>query len=699
MSNTNSILKTPISDILKTKKVSKNIQKLFDAGLNTIEDYLWVFPLRIYKNPSIKDFSYIEDGKYFRGKGKLITSKAYPAYGLKGKGKIQLFNINVVVKDLLSEEYFNLKWFNSYPNIRKQITHLDEFIFFGQVTESKGQLIISNPKIETGNESISEDFIIEYPTINSVPGKYVKGVIDKIPNDYWDEIDEGLPLDILKNNDLLALSEAFKFIHGKIDQTSWDDSKSIKAKERLIFEEFFSDQLKILTRKKVLKLKSSSLFQINQTTINNAFKYFPYVLTEDQIKAIEEICEDLKTGHPMMRMIQGDVGCGKTSVAMIAAYVAVLNNMQVAVMAPTETLAKQHTYNFTSFFKHFKSVMIDELLGSHKPSEKKIIYNRLENGETNIIIGTHSLFQDKVIYKNLGLVIIDEQHKFGVEQRLRLLAKGKNPHCIIMTATPIPRTLRLTQFGDLDITLIKQMPKGRKGTKTRIVTTETYDKFLSFIKTRISLEEQIYIVVPAIEESETIDIKNINEISKKFKEYFPEYEINQVHGKLKSDEKEKIINDFKNKKFPILVSTSVIEVGIDIPNATVMAIYNPERFGLSSLHQLRGRVGRGAKPGFCFLVADKELSLESLERLRVMENTTDGFKIAEEDLKFRGEGDLFGTSQSGQYNSKRIANAFIHSEIFEKALKEIEYLKTNNPDYINKQIETLMLDEKIISTI
>ena len=268
-----------------------------------------------------------------------------------------------------------------------------------------------------------------------------------------------------------------------------------------------------------------------------------------------------------------------------------------------------------------------------------------------------------------------------------------------MTATPIPRTLRLTQYGDLDISLIKEMPKGRKGTKTRIVEKETYDKFLSFIKTRISIGEQVYIVAPAIEESETLDIQNVTELREHLSNFYPEKDIQVLHGKLKADEKDSIIEKFKAGSFPILVSTSVIEVGIDIANATVMAIYNPERFGLSSLHQLRGRVGRGEKPGFCFLVSQKQLTAESKERLSILEKTSDGFKIAEEDLKFRGEGDVFGVNQSGQHTNRRYANAFIHSDIFENTLKDIEFLKTEYPEYIDKQTSYLLSDDKITSTI
>jgi ATP-dependent DNA helicase RecG len=291
-------------------------------------------------------------------------------------------------------------------------------------------------------------------------------------------------------------------------------------------------------------------------------------------------------------MVQGDVGCGKTVVAWLATRVVNLNGAQAALMCPTEALAIQHFESFRSMNPELK---MDLLLGSTKAKEKKELLIRLKNGTTELIIGTHSLFQDSVVFNNLGLAIIDEQHKFGVEQRLRLVSKGEGTHSLIMTATPIPRTLSLAQYGDLDISSIRTMPAGRKGIKTRITEKPNYDKYIEFVKGRLSLGEQAYFVFPAIEESETLDIQNVKDAFKKYQRIFGQFKVAMLHGQMKADEKEKVVQDFRGKEYHILISTSVIEVGINIPNATVMAIYNPERFGLSSLHQLRGRVGRGEK--------------------------------------------------------------------------------------------------------
>jgi ATP-dependent DNA helicase RecG len=368
----------------------------------------------------------------------------------------------------------------------------------------------------------------------------------------------------------------------------------------------------------------------------------------------------------------------------------------VALMCPTEALATQH---FESFKQLNPALNLELLLGSTKAKERKVILKNLIDGETEIVIGTHALFQDTVQFKKLGLAIIDEQHKFGVEQRLRLVSKGNGTHSLIMTATPIPRTLSLAQYGDLDISSIKMMPAGRKGIKTRITEKVNYAKYVEFVKGRLSLGEQAYFVFPAIEESETIDIQNVKESLKRYQETFKGFRVDMLHGQMKSEEKEKTVQDFRDKKIDILVSTSVIEVGINIENATIMSIYNPERFGLSSLHQLRGRVGRGDKAGFCFLVLDKEISPDSYQRLKVIEQNLDGFVIAEEDLKFRGEGDLFGVDQSGTVTSKRLANFLTHTAILEQVVSDVEKFQKSHPELLEPHFERLAKDQKILDTI
>ena len=466
----------------------------------------------------------------------------------------------------------------------------------------------------------------------------------------------------------------------------------------MIYEEFFEDQLKIYLRRKYFKKPKATKYNISPENFNEALKLYPYELTTDQKKTLEEIKRDFVSEHPMMRLVQGDVGCGKTTVAMIASYIVIKNGAQVAFMCPTEALAMQHFASAEELFSH-TDICFKLILGSTPAKEKKQILADLLSGKIQFIIGTHALIQETIQFKELGLAIIDEQHKFGVDQRIKLTSKGQGTHCLIMSATPIPRSLSLTQYGDLDISTIKTMPAGRRGHKTRIVTAETFQQFLSFIKTRLYMDEQIYVVVPAINENPEQDFHNLVDTLDRFKKFFPEQVVEGLHGQMKADEKAKMFNHFKSHKIDILVSTSVIEVGINVLNATVMAIINPERFGLSSLHQLRGRVGRGEKPGFCFLVNDKKLSALSMERLKVIEGSTDGFKIAEEDLKLRGEGDLFGTDQSGSLSQKRLANIVLHADILYLAREDAHALIQAKDSDIERLLEKFSRDERIFTTV
>ena len=685
------------------KASKKSYEKLILAGITEVSDFLWAFPLRVVELPPLRSFDFVEEGRIFIGRAKILNVQAKPNFRIKGRGKAMLYNIMVHVQDMYSDKILTLKWFNSYGSITSKISKCTYIEFMGEASVFNGQPQFANPDfspIESIDDpstfvTISNDLKIQYPTINTVAGVQIKKFIDKIPKELWDNIPETLPSPIIKKNDFLSLGDAFKVMHAKIKPTPELEKK---AEGRLIYEEFFEDQLKIYLRRKYFKKPKASKYVVSEETYQSFGKLYPYDLTPDQARTLQEIRRDFASEHPMMRLVQGDVGCGKTTVAMIAAMIVIENGAQVAMMCPTEALAIQHFVSAQELFGD-ETVTYKLILGSTPAKEKKQIQADLLNGEIDFIIGTHALIQETIQFKQLGLAIIDEQHKFGVDQRIKLTNKGQGTHCLIMSATPIPRSLSLTQYGDLDISSIKTMPGGRKGHKTRIVTEETYAQYLNFINTRLHLDEQIYVVVPAINESAEQEFHNLIDVLERYKKYFPKHVVEGLHGQMKSDEKAEIFKKFKAHEIDILVSTSVIEVGINVINATVMAIINPERFGLSSLHQLRGRVGRGDKPGFCFLVNDKKISALSKERLKVIETNTDGFIIAEEDLKLRGEGDLFGTDQSGSLSQKRLANIVLHADILYQAREDaFALIEARDPDIL-KLLDKYSQDSRIFTTV
>ncbi len=663
--------------------------------METIQDLLKIFPLRCIPAPTLLSFDHLEEDELFMGEGKILGMKFQPAFGRRGKGKVQLFNATLIVKDKHSDSDIPIKIFNAYPNINKKFQVNDPVTFLGKVSLFNNSFQIVNPTFNP--PSSGKDIIIEYPTVNKISGKQIEKLINTIPHSVFDLLKENLPVESINKYQFPSKKEAILTLHGR---SNVENFKALhkRTTHRMIYEEFLLSQIKVITRKGAVKSIPAPKMTFSKINLESFSQLFPYQLTKDQWKTILEVQSDLSKGYPMMRLVQGDVGCGKTSVALVAAKMMTIHQYQVAFMCPTESLAQQHYKNFLETFEE-QALSISLLTGNTKTKEKKEILSRLESGEINIIIGTHSLFQETTVFNNLGLAIIDEQHKFGVEQRLSLMAKQNGCHTLIMTATPIPRTLQLAQYGDLEISTIKSIPSNRKKISTRIIKKALYEKYLSFLKTRLEMGEQAYIVAPSIEESETMNIKNVEEIFEQYQKIFPEFNIGVLHGKLDADTKSKALEDFNLNNIQILISTTVIEVGIDVHNATVMSIYNPDRFGLSSLHQLRGRVGRGGKPGFCFLITPNQVSSEILTRLKVIEQFSDGFKISEEDLKIRGEGDLFGNNQSGMTNSYQFASLANHLDIFQQAYQDsIDYF-TQSPDWLKSQIEEFKRDLKVSSTI
>ncbi|MBD8488785.1 ATP-dependent DNA helicase RecG [Echinicola sp. CAU 1574] len=544
-----------------------------------------------------------------------------------------------------------LTWFKGIQWVAKKLLPGAIYIFFGKPNQYGRKFSIAHPEMEplTTAQEEKSSFQPVYPTTEKLRVKYLdsKGIsriMATLVQNAYPQIQETLPDDVLRRFNLTAKKDALKQIHFP------DDPERLKrARFRLKFEEFFFVQLRLLKLKltRTEKFKGQVLTQIE--LLNQFYKdHLPFDLTNAQKRVIRESYNDMRSGKQMNRLIQGDVGSGKTIVAFICALIAISSGAQTCLMAPTEILATQH-FEGLKEFADMMGLRIDLLTGSTKKSVRKRIHGELLNGQLHILIGTHALLEDVVQFQNLGLAIVDEQHRFGVAQRAKLWAKNKNyyPHVLVMTATPIPRTLAMTLYGDLDISVIDELPAGRKPIQTIHRFDKDRLKVFGFMKKEIELGRQIYVVYPLIEDSEKMDLKSLMDGYESICRAFPQYPVSIVHGNMKPADKEFEMQRFVKNETKIMVATTVIEVGVNVPNASVMVIENAERFGLSQLHQLRGRVGRGAEQSYCILMSKYELSKDSRVRLDTMVRTNNGFEIADVDLKLRGPGDLMGTQQSG----------------------------------------------------
>jgi len=577
-----------------------------------------------------------------------------------------------------------LVWFKGLRWIKSSIKLNSKYLVFGKPSFFKGIYNIVHPEIdlkEDNDNFFATGFQAVYPSTELLNAKGLNSrAISKLIKTLLpllkDCFVETLSPDIISKSNLPSRKEAFFNIHIP------ENTKSlIRAQKRLKFEELFFFQLHLLKTKvnRQEKIKGYS-FEILGNNFNNFYQNFlPFDLTNAQKRVLRDIRNDLKSSKQMNRLLQGDVGSGKTLVALLSMLIAVDNKYQACIMAPTEILSQQHFQYFSDFLNSL-DINIALLTGSTKAKYRKTIHEKLEDGSIDLLIGTHALLEDSVKFHNLGLVIIDEQHRFGVAQRARLWKKNNRPpHILVMTATPIPRTLSMTLYGDLDISVIDELPPGRKLVKTTWKSDSSRLKIINFIKQQIKSGRQIYIVFPLIDESEKLEYKNlvegINSIEREFP--LPEYQVSILHGQMKAEDKEYEMKRFVEGVTNIMVSTTVIEVGVNVPNASVMIIESAERFGLSQLHQLRGRVGRGAEQSYCILMSGNKLSNEAKARLSTMVETNDGFKIAEEDLKLRGPGDMMGTQQSGMLNFK-LVDLVKDNNILIFARREAENLLQND---------------------
>ena len=644
-------LSTPIEEIPKVgPQYQKKLKKL---GIKTVEDLLFHFPHRYEDFSNLVPISQAKLGQTISIQGKILNIENTRTW------KKKMILTQAVVQD--NSGVLKVIWFNQ-PYLINVLKKGDLVCLSGKVALGEEGIYLSSPayeKISNFQFSISNlihtgRLVPVYPETEGLSSKWLRIIIKPLLIKLKNKIKDPLPEKIREKYNLLPIEKALWQIH-------FPDSLKLakKAKERFSFEELLIIQLRVLQEKLKLAREKAVKIPLNLELIKEFVKKLPFELTGAQKKASWQILKDLEKEKPMNRLLEGDVGSGKTVVAAIAALNTIKSGYQVALMAPTEILAKQHFKTFREFFKDF-GVKIGLLTGqgaeisSGKISRQKFL-EKLKNGQIDLLIGTHALIQEPVKLKNLALVILDEQHRFGVEQRAKLCQqKGYLPHLLSMTATPIPRTLALTIYGDLDLSLLDELPKGRKKIITKVVLPEKRNEAYEFIRKQVKKGRQVFVICPRIEQSE-IKSKNLTwaevkavkeEYEKLSKIIFPDLKIGMLHGRMKPKEKEKIMNDFKNKKIDILVSTSVIEVGIDIKNATVMMIEGAERFGLAQLHQFRGRVGRGEHQSFCFLFTDSPAK-KTQERLKALITCENGFELAEKDLEIRGPGEIFGKSQWG----------------------------------------------------
>ncbi len=652
------------------------LQKL---QLANIEDFLYFLPFRYEDRSQLKTISSLIPGEFATFVAEVLNS------GIIYMGRRKRV-FEVIFQDETGTTRAKFFRFNETYMLEKFKTG-EKLIVSGKPTVNKRSgLEIVHPETErvTGETTISLEIgkiVPVYHTTEGLHQKSMRSILNNVLDKYLPLVEEIIPENLLRRHKFLSRSDAFHQAHFPPSEgfTAKDlDSFKTPAQKRLIFEELFLIQTGLAFKKKHSgEIKTGTAFKTRGNLIKRFIKLLPFQLTEAQKRVLAEIMEDLEKEKSMNRLIQGDVGSGKTIVALTALLTAVDNNTQAALMVPTEILAEQHYLNIRPYCDEL-GIELSLVTGTLKGKERQTIYQEIESGRTRIIIGTHSLVQKEIKFKKLGLAVVDEQHRFGVLQREALGKKGDNPHLLIMTATPIPRSLALTLYGDMDVSFLDEFPPGRQPISTRVYYEKQQDKAYALMESELKLGRQAFVVCPLIEESEVMDLKAAVTVFESIQEKFPDLNACLIHGKLKKEERQEIMSQFLKKEIQVLVSTTVIEVGIDIPNATVMIIEHAERFGLAQLHQLRGRVGRGKHASHCLLAAYFPISEEGKARMKAMQNSRDGFEIAEEDLKIRGPGDFMGTRQSGLPILK-IANLIRDIKILDVARKEAFALVDRDP--------------------
>ena len=649
-------------DVKYVKTVGPNRVKLLNKlKIYTLKDLIEYYPRDYEDRSKPKNLYECTDGEE-------VLIEAMPTGRISEMHKGRMTISRLIVKDQTGTCY--ITWFNQ-GYLRDKFQPGRMYRFFGKISNKNGRLEMNSPVYDEIDQSKNTGKIIPiYPLTYELKQTTLRRIIENGLLEVKGQLPETLPEYILKENNLWDINNTIERIHFPVEFSDFN-----KARERLVFEELLTTQLALLKLKNNYEHETDGIQFSKDVYMSDVINILPFKLTKAQLRVLEEIDRDMESNKPMNRLLQGDVGSGKTVVAMIAAYKAVKSGYQATIMAPTAILASQHLESFQGILEEL-GIRTELLISSVTKKKKTEILEKLQNGEIDILIGTHAILEENVVFKNLGLVVTDEQHRFGVKQRGTIASKGKNPDVIAMSATPIPRTLALILYGDLDISIIDELPPNRKKIETYAVRKNMEERVNNFIRKQITEGRQAYIVCPLVEENEDMEgLQSVIELAEKYqKETFSEYKVAYLHGKMKSKEKDEIMERFKNGEIQILIATTVIEVGVNVPNSSIMVVENAERFGLAQLHQLRGRVGRGEYQSYCIL--KYEGNSETIrQRMKVMCDTNDGFIISEKDLELRGSGDFFGTEQHGLPEFK-IANLFEDIAVLKKvqrlALKIME---------------------------
>ena len=624
-----------LEDIPTKYITAKQLSNLKSLGINTIYDLIYYFPRAYDDRTNIKKIGELKFNEYVVIKANVMS----------------VVNLTVrsgkkVVKAMVSDGtgIMEILWFGM-PYIKKSLKIGEEYLFIGQTKKSAVfQLINPEYKLFSGQQKVSENEILPiYSSNKNITQNSLRKLVEKFLVNFLNYFEENIPDELIKEYKIMERKSAIKNIHYPVSMKEIEE-----AKRRFAIEELLILELGILKNRFIIENSNSKNYEVEgkKEKVKEFLSQLTFNLTNAQKKVIKEIYDEISNGKIVNRLIQGDVGSGKTVVAMVMLIYMAENGYQGALMAPTEILANQHYLGIKERLEKI-GLRVELLTSSIKGKKKNEILEGIANGEIDIVIGTHSLIEDDVIFKKLGLIVIDEQHRFGVNQRNKLREKGFLGNLLVMSATPIPRSLALSIYGDLDLSIIDELPPGRTPIKTKwIANDEDLEKMYNFIYKKVNDGNQAYFVAPLIETSDKMALKSVDRVSEEIERKFSNKKIGIIHGKMKAKEKDEVMFKFKNKEYDILIATTVIEVGIDVPASTIMTIYNAERFGLSALHQLRGRVGRGSKQSYCFLISNSTTE-NSKQRLSIMEETEDGFRIAEEDLKLRNSGEIFGLRQSG----------------------------------------------------